>query len=266
MDIREKNTSSAIANKMADIHLLTPNLNQHTPSEYKINVVWSRIEEWTQRAQVILSNLSIKNDNFLLDRIERMGLYWHHTENGLQRMISDIKLFRNKLDVLACPLVFCHNDLQYGNLLRLKSDESIFAVDYEYAGFNTRAYDIANHWCEWYEFDHLLFQKDTSISIVLYRAANYHSAQPHLLNYNLFPTSIEQDFFLEAYLKSVQSYSNSSVNFDLKEECKLLKTEVLAFIPVSHLFWALWALLQGEISQIDFDFTDYALQVLSAIK
>jgi len=39
--------------------------------------------------------------------------------------------------------------------------------DYEYASFNPVAYDIANHFCE--------------------MAADYHSANPHILDYSKYP-------------------------------------------------------------------------------
>lgn len=48
---------------------------------------------------------------------------------------------------IAYELVFCHNDLLCGNvLLGTTSDASALTlIDYEYAGYNRAAYDIANH-------------------------------------------------------------------------------------------------------------------------
>lgn len=53
----------------------------------------------------------------------------------------------------ALQVVFTHNDLLSGNVLipldyfdRECYDELKF-IDYEYAGYNTRAFDIANHFC-----------------------------------------------------------------------------------------------------------------------
>ena len=60
------------------------------------------------------------------------------------------------------PIVFCHNDLQGGNILRRFSpddkpykteegnlDDQLVAIDFEFCAYNYRAYDIANHWVEW---------------------------------------------------------------------------------------------------------------------
>ncbi len=54
------------------------------------------------------------------------------------------------------PLVFCHNDLQGGNILvrndvdlNKSIDDSIVVIDYEFCCYNYRGFDIANHLCEW---------------------------------------------------------------------------------------------------------------------
>ena len=56
-------------------------------------------------------------------------------------------------------------------------------IDYEYAGFNPVAYDFANHWCEY--------------------AADYHTAQPHVMDYDLLPDVHMQRVFLRAYVNAV---------------------------------------------------------------
>jgi thiamine kinase-like enzyme len=51
--------------------------------------------------------------------------------------------------------VLCHNDLLSGNIMLVSEDEDannqeekrIVLIDYEYAAYNYRAYDIANHFC-----------------------------------------------------------------------------------------------------------------------
>lgn len=68
-------------------------------------------------------------------------------------------------------VVFCHNDLQEGNILtkndginsdnaRTSNDSyeyhntsSLIIIDYEYCAYNYRSYDIANHFIEW-KFDY----------------------------------------------------------------------------------------------------------------
>jgi choline/ethanolamine kinase len=52
--------------------------------------------------------------------------------------------------------VFCHNDLQEGNiLLRLDAHLSrlsrpeLVVIDFEFCSYNYRGFDVANHMCEW---------------------------------------------------------------------------------------------------------------------
>lgn len=60
----------------------------------------------------------------------------------------------------ALDIGLCHNDLLSGNIMRsgYDIDESTTAklIDYEYAGYNYRGYDVANHFCG----------KTTSVSLI----------------------------------------------------------------------------------------------------
>lgn len=53
---------------------------------------------------------------------------------------------------LRSPVVFCHNDLQEGNILMKENQPgglSLCLIDYEYCAYNYRGFDIANHFVEW---------------------------------------------------------------------------------------------------------------------
>ncbi|KAG8777144.1 hypothetical protein FRC16_004272, partial [Serendipita sp. 398] len=87
------------------------------------------------------------------------------------------------------PRVFCHNDTQYGNLLKLKRvqpgmlpHQQIIVVDFEYASPNCAAFDIANHFCEW--------------------TTDYIGENPAILKPERYPTREERDNFFLAYLQS----------------------------------------------------------------
>ncbi len=56
-------------------------------------------------------------------------------------------IFRDFLAESDSPVVFCHNDTQGGNILLRKDDslsmeERLMIIDYEFCGYNYRAYDI----------------------------------------------------------------------------------------------------------------------------
>lgn len=49
---------------------------------------------------------------------------------------------------VTSPIVFCHNDLNAGNML-LDSKSNIVIIDYEYGSYNYRGFDLGNFFCEW---------------------------------------------------------------------------------------------------------------------
>lgn len=61
---------------------------------------------------------------------------------------NELKWLKRMLEQLNNQLVFCHNDLLLANILYDKDENSIQFIDFEYAGANYQAYDIANHFCE----------------------------------------------------------------------------------------------------------------------
>lgn len=70
-------------------------------------------------------------------------------------------------------------------------------IDFEYAGYNTRAFDIANHFCEW--------------------TADYHSERPSIMHHDRYPTKAEQLNFLEAYMEAeiaMAGYHLTAINME----------------------------------------------------
>ena len=61
--------------------------------------------------------------------------------------------------------------MQPGNIL-VGPDGGVTFIDFEYARFAPRGYDVANHWCEW--------------------AADYHGVAPHHMDYSKFPSPEQQ--------------------------------------------------------------------------
>ena len=176
--------------------------------------------------------------------------------------------------------------------MKMHADGSLVLIDYEYAGYGDRGFDIGNHFCEW--------------------AADYHDDTPHSLDFERYPAQEEQARFCRAYLNeyrrvladglpnpaspgvvpqsppfdshevsTVEDYVNSptpsspssvamSVGKDedlaeidmdlLDDDVKSIMHEAHVFSLASHLHWALWGLIQGMTSQIEFDFFEYASQ------
>ncbi|KAF6152726.1 hypothetical protein GIB67_021386 [Kingdonia uniflora] len=127
-------------------------------------------------------------------------------------------------DLLKAPVVFAHNDLLSGNLMVNDDEEKLYFIDFEYGSYSYRGYDIANHFNEYAGFD---------------------------CDYSLYPDTEAQYHFFKHYLHPDRPEEVS------EEDQKALYVETNSYKLASHLYWALWALIQAKMSQIDFDYLEY---------
>ena len=116
-------------------------------------------------------------------------------------------------------LKFCHNDLLLGNILFDKVDNRVNFIDHEYADFNVPTYDIANHFAEWAGLD---------------------------VDWSFLPDNEQKRNWIKAY----GYFSNDEMD-------KILE-DINVMSLVCHLYWGIWAVVQSQISKIDFDYAGYA--------
>ncbi len=107
-------------------------------------------------------------------------------------------------------------------------------IDFEYACANYQAFDIANHFNEWagFEADYSRYPK---------KDQQYQFYQTYLTEYNGGTYIIDTCFL-------------TTLGSPSEQELHTLYVQVNKFALVSHFYWGVWALVQGAISQIDFDF------------
>jgi thiamine kinase-like enzyme len=90
--------------------------------------------------------------------------------------------------------VFCHSDLQYGNIMvgdfHRSNRTAVILIDYEYGAFGPAAFDVANHFFEW--------------------MCNYHTERPHVIYPEKYPGEEEIRSFLRNYFLSLIVSSRSS--------------------------------------------------------
>ncbi|RHZ56177.1 hypothetical protein CDV55_102707 [Aspergillus turcosus] len=138
-------------------------------------------------------------------------------------------------------LVFAHCDLLCANVIVLPSqcptaaatsDEALAVqfIDYEYATPSPAAFDIANHFAEWGGYD---------------------------CDYSMMPTRSVRRQFLTEYVKSYSQYRGVPESAQ-QEIVDRLYEDVDRFRGIPGLYWGVWALIQAQISQIDFDYASYA--------
>jgi len=179
--------------------------------------------------------------------------------------------FRKEVDWLLdflksvdSPVVFSHNDINTGNILVREDDKSwdpVVFIDYEFAAYNYRAFDIANHFNEWmYDYG----RKDF----------------PYYYRHrDRYPSQKEQERWVRMYLKTYReqqqlqhennesetSLCDLSISHTQLQESHILR-EVAVFALASHLVWCLWSLKQGQASSIPFAYYNYARDKLEDYK
>lgn len=206
-DLRDPGTSALIAAKMKEFH----DLDMPGP---RTILLWNRLRNWLTTAKSMSS--SSKEDPF-----------------NLAAMEEEITTLENSFSGDHLQVGFCHNDLQYGNIMMDEVTKSLTIIDYEYACYNPVAFDIANHFCE--------------------MAADYHTDTPHVLDYSKYPGVEERRRFLHVYL----SCSGDQPSDLIIEQCL---QEVEKYTLASHLFWGLWGIISEHVNEIDFDYLEYARQ------
>ncbi|KAI8992099.1 kinase-like domain-containing protein, partial [Mycotypha africana] len=221
-DIRNTRISAQIASRLHQLHSIVQIFPPDEAFDEPLNV-WTMIEKWYTTLVDILPQLNSIYPELNLDLIE------------LREKIDACKTFLSKSD---SPIVFAHNDAQYGNILKIEGSNELVVIDFEYAGYNPRAYDIVNHFCEWM-YD--------------YHSTTHPTCQ---MIEERYPTKEEQLNFLSSYLNHTQN----------QEEIEAAYEEVNQWRMTSHLFWSLWGFVQASQSEIEFDYYAYSKQRLAAFE
>ncbi|XP_020965484.1 probable choline kinase 2 isoform X3 [Arachis ipaensis] len=197
-DLRDPSISALIAIKMKEFHDL------NMPGPKKVHL-WDVLRKWLVEARKLASPEEVKM--FHLDAMD-----------------NEISLLEERLSTTHQKIGFCHNDLQYGNIMIDEETKSLTLIDYEYASYNPIAYDIANHFCE--------------------MAANYHTETPHILNYKNYPDLEERRRFVNTYLSSSGAQPNGSEVEDLLQEIE-------KYTLANHIFWGVWGIISvPSLSQL----------------
>ncbi|XP_053055574.1 choline/ethanolamine kinase isoform X1 [Acinonyx jubatus] len=218
-ELREPVLSAEIATKMARFH------GMEMPFTKEPHWLFGTMERYLKQIQDL--------PHTGLPQMNLLEMYSLKDEMGNLRKL---------LDSTPSPVVFCHNDIQEGNILLLSEPENtdrLMLVDFEYSSYNYRGFDIGNHFCEWvYDYTHDEWP--------------FYKAQPAD-----YPTRGQQLHFIRHYLAEVKKGETISQEEQRKLEEDLL-VEANRYALASHFFWGLWSILQASMSTIEFGYLEYA--------
>ncbi|PNX80040.1 putative ethanolamine kinase A-like protein, partial [Trifolium pratense] len=116
---------------------------------------------------------------------------------------------------------------------------ALYLIDYEYASYNYRGFDIGNHFAEYagFECDYSLYP-DMNEQYHFFR----HYLQPDR------PHEVEWRWYdivwVEFRIWSVISSESQSLVLVPENDLKTLYVEANIYALASHLFWSLWGLIQ----------------------
>ncbi|XP_046665616.1 ethanolamine kinase 1 [Homalodisca vitripennis] len=155
---------------------------------------------------------------------EKQQRYVSLVAGGAEMLGRELEQLTTELSSLGSPVVFCHNDLLLANVIHQPG--SVNFIDYEYAAYNYQAYDIGNH------FDEFAGVTD--------------------VDFSRYPSQSLQWDWLRIYLTEYTGCPPSD------DQIHSLYVQVNKFALAAHFLWGVWALVQAEHSNIDFDFLEYA--------
>lgn len=157
------------------------------PIKHDLPYFWNRFHTWKEQ----VNNPYEKEINCILHKISYFNYYWNQEVLG-------------------------HGDLTLGNILFNKDE--IKLIDYEYSCILPRAFELANHLCEYSGLD---------------------------LNNYIYPDKNTRISLIKEYIQNDTEYKD-------------IYLEIIDYYSlISHYYWGCWSLIQEGISTIDFDYKKY---------
>ncbi|CDF35029.1 Choline/ethanolamine kinase, putative [Chondrus crispus] len=207
---------TGVARAMAKLHKFEPSGGlelSRSPG------VWADIDKWVPE----VLNLREKNSAF----VEKLSVNLDKCVKGLQDIRKALAERQS-----SSPIVFCHNDLLCGNILRsLNQGTAVSIVDFEYSSFNYRGFDIGNFFCE-----------------------AMGGTQDGYIDASRYPSSSARRLFCRKYLEEFcgcqpEEYAVSELVAEAEE-----------YGMLAHLYWGFWGLVQSVTSPVDFPYALFADQ------
>ncbi|XP_030312699.1 choline/ethanolamine kinase isoform X1 [Calypte anna] len=224
-DLRDPHISQEIAVKMSQFHGMVMPFNKEP------KWLFGTMEWYLQQISELTFPEELQQEKF-----QQLQAY---------NLEEEMRSLRELLESTPSPVVFCHNDVQEGNILLLSGQEAapsdrLMLIDFEYSSYNYRGFDIGNHFCEWvYNYTHGSWP--------------FFKASPEN-----FPSRQQQLHFIRHYLWGNGGHCGDTTPEEQTRIEEEMLTEINRFALASHFFWGLWSILQAKISTIKFGYLEYA--------
>ncbi|KAF8796491.1 choline/ethanolamine kinase-like [Argiope bruennichi] len=216
---------ATIARKLAKIHALDVPIKK-TPDFFPVNM-----KKWLA---------DVENDSK-----EKKNKIFEHSD----MYNEEINWLSEEMKKSNSPVVYCHNDLQGGNILLREdspSDEEpkIMLIDFEFGAYNYRGFDLANQFAEW--------------------CFDYNTGEYPYFEYNSekFPTKEEQISYIRVYLDQLVEEGVLRPE-SIENEIKVILQEIDLFSMAVHLLWSLWSWKMTFRSCMDFAHREHGKTRLS---
>lgn len=205
---------------------------------------YQRETNYTYHSLTLWPEMMVSTDIVNRIVVEKRGLFCELAQNLKSETVWMVQQIRDVEDKLGEGV--CHNDLLCGNIMS-QDDLPIKIIDFDYAHRNFLLFDLANHFNEYtgLECDYAqYFPSDEHITkfVRVYRSR---------MRYYLQQTEGEVFDCQHALFFTESAAEEESATQGMAEACKLMSL-------TSHLFWALWSLLQEAVSAIEMDFLEYS--------
>uniref|UniRef100_A0A914GU16 Choline/ethanolamine kinase n=1 Tax=Globodera rostochiensis TaxID=31243 RepID=A0A914GU16_GLORO len=260
-EIAMPNMANKIAKRLARVHQL------EVPIWKEPEYICDALERWLAQLRQMPSG-SLDFDLPVESRA------WAPPTINCNDLQNEIEQLRSLIVKSRSVVTFCHNDLQEGNILLPKAhsgnirigsesddvsgndghlvnnsltaynpmDPRLVLIDFEYASYNYRGFDFANHFVEY--------------------SINYDKDEPPF--YEMLPEKFPSEKQMLEFMYNYEKELHPTAGEDhLREVAFAMVKETVPFVPISHLLWGVWGLLQMEVSPVDFGFAEYGRDRLS---
>jgi len=217
--VHQPNVRSLIARMMAQIHTVSPDSIGDCGVKFCTEPsIFRVLNKWCDLIPVFDDESTQKRFNEIFT-----------SQTHLKNEIADLQ---RELEPLGSPVVLCHNDLLFKNIIYNEEKQKVTFIDFEYVAFNYQAFDIADHFCEF--------------------------AGMEDVDYSRFPDRDYQMAWLRTYLESYHERLGHQHTGVTPLELETLFVQVNKFVLASHLMWMLWGIIQAKYSTIGYDYMDFA--------